>query len=117
MITSDHNPIDIEHKKVEFSEAKDGVIGLETLFGAVNSVLDLETVIQALTVNSKSIFGLKNHSIKEGNLADITLFNPNKEFVYSKDKIISTSKNSPFINKKLKGEVYGIFANNQLILK
>ncbi len=117
MITSDHNPIDIEHKKVEFSEAKDGVIGLETLFGAVNSVLDLETVIQALTVNSKSIFGLKNHSIKEGNLADITLFNPYKEFVYSKEKIISTSKNSPFINKKLKGEVYGIFANNQLILK
>ena len=42
MITSDHNPIDIEHKKVEFSTAKDGTIGLESAFGVLNSVLDLE---------------------------------------------------------------------------
>ena len=46
MITSDHNPIDTEHKKLEFSLSKDGTIGLESLFGAVNTVLDLETTIK-----------------------------------------------------------------------
>jgi dihydroorotase len=117
IITSDHNPIDIEHKKVEFSEAKDGVIGLETAFSAVNSVLELEDFISCFTTKPKEIFGIKNHSITEGNIADITLFNPDTTTIFTKASILSTSKNSPFINKKLKGEVYGIFSNNQLIKK
>ena len=117
IITSDHNPIDIEHKKVEFSEAKDGIIGLETIFGAVNSVLDLEDFITCITTKPKEIFGIENHAIKEGNIADVTLFDPNSEVTFTKEHILSTSKNSPFINKKLKGNVYGVFANNQLILK
>ena len=117
IITSDHNPIDIEHKKVEFSEAKDGVIGLETAFSAVNSVLELQDFISCFTTKPKEIFGIKNHSITEGNIADITLFNPDTTTIFTKASILSTSKNSPFINKKLKGEVYGIFSNNQLIKK
>ena len=115
VITSDHNPIDIEHKKVEFSEAKDGVIGLESTFGAVNSVLDLEDFISCFTTKPKEIFGIQNHSIQEGNIADISLFNPELETVFTEKNILSTSKNSAFIGKNLKGKVYGIFANNQLI--
>ena len=117
IITSDHNPIDIEHKKVEFSEAKDGIIGLETIFGAINSVLDLEDFINCITTKPKEIFGIENHAIKVGNIADVTLFDPNSDVTFTKEHILSTSKNSPFINKKLKGNVYGVFANNQLILK
>jgi dihydroorotase len=116
VITSDHNPIDIEHKKVEFSEAKDGLIGLESAFGAVNSVLDLEDFISCFTTKPKEIFGIKNHSIEEGNIADISLFNPELATIFTEVNILSTSKNSAFINKKLKGKVYGIFANNQLII-
>jgi dihydroorotase len=116
IITSDHNPIDIEHKKVEFSEAKDGLIGLESAFGVVNSVLDLEDFISCMTTKPKEIFGIKNYSIQEGNIADISLFNPKGIFIFTKENILSTSKNSAFINKKLEGKVYGIFANNQLIL-
>ncbi|MHB0755788.1 dihydroorotase [Polaribacter sp. M15] len=116
MITSDHNPIDIENKKVEFSQALDGVIGLESAFGAINSVLNISNYIEAITSKPKEIFGIENHAIKENNVADITLFNPAENTVFAKEKILSTSKNSPFINKKLKGKVYGVFANNQLIL-
>jgi dihydroorotase len=117
IITSDHNPIDIENKKVEFSEAKDGVIGLESTFGAINSVLNLSDFIDNITTKPKTIFGIENHTIKTDNLADITLFNPSAEFTFTKEAILTTSKNSPFIGKKLKGNVYGVFANNQLILK
>jgi dihydroorotase len=38
MITSDHNPMDIEHKKMEFDMAKDGTIGLESAYGALMTV-------------------------------------------------------------------------------
>ncbi|MDP5106127.1 MAG: dihydroorotase [Polaribacter sp.] len=116
IITSDHNPIDIEHKKVDFSEAKEGVIGLESAFGAVNSVLDVADFIACFTTKPKAIFGIENHSISEGNIADITFFNPETEVVFTNNHILSTSKNSAFINKKLKGTVYGVFANNQLII-
>lgn len=116
IITSDHNPIDIEHKKVEFSEAKDGVIGLESVFAAINSVLEISEFINCISTNPKTIFGIANLEIKEGEKADITLFNPEGETTFLKENILSTSKNSPFVNKILKGKVYGIFANNQLIL-
>ena len=65
IITSDHNPIDIEHKKLEFSHAKYGTIGLESLFGAVNTVLDLETIIKALTINPRTIFNQELTTIKK----------------------------------------------------
>lgn len=117
IITADHNPIDIEHKKLEFGEAKDGVIGLESAFGALNSVLDLDDFIDCLTTKPRAIFGLEKTTLKEGAIADITLFNPTGAKVFTDKDILSTSKNSPFINKNLKGNVYGIFANNQLILK
>ena len=117
LITSDHNPIDIEHKKVEFSEAKSGVIGLESAFGAINSVLNLEEFIENITSKPKNIFGIENHSIIEKNIAEITLFNPKIEYTFTKEHILSRSKNSPFLNKNLTGKAYGIFSNNQLIIK
>jgi dihydroorotase len=116
IITSDHNPIDIEHKKVEFSEAKDGTIGLESMFGALNLVLETTTLIEAITCNPRKRFGITIPKLEEGSQADITLFNPEGDHTFSINDILSTSKNSIFIDKKLKGKAYGIFANNQLIL-
>ena len=117
IITSDHNPIDVEHKKVEFSEAKDGVVGLESFFASINTTLDLDTIIESITRKPRAIFGVKSAQINENSEADLTLFNPDKEFTFSHEHLLSTSKNSPFINTKCKGEVYGIYANQKLILK
>ena len=116
MITSDHNPIDIEHKKVEFSAAKNGTIGLESCFGAINSVLNLEQSIEALTTKPRAIFDLKKTSITLGEKADITLFNPKFNYIFAKENILSTSKNSAFLGKELNGKAYGIFANNKLVI-
>ena len=116
IITSDHNPIDIENKKVEFSNAKDGTIGLESLFGAVNSALDPTDFIETITCKPRKIFNITIPKIEEGSQADLTLFNPEGNHVFSLADVLSTSKNSIFIDKKLIGKAYGIFANNQLIL-
>lgn len=114
-ITSDHNPIDQEHKKVEFEHAYFGSIGLEGCFGALNKVLGFEEAIKALT-GLKSIFDIPSAKIEEGEPAEITLFNPNENWKFSKSDIISASKNAALLNVDLKGKPYGIFANNQLIL-
>ncbi|MDT0558707.1 dihydroorotase [Ichthyenterobacterium sp. W332] len=115
MVTSDHNPIDIEHKKVEFDHAKYGTIGLESAFVALNTVLTLKKTIEVLT-KGKSRFGIEDAVIAEGTRADLSLFNPNSTTIFTKDNIHSTSKNAIFLGHEIKGEVYGIVANNQLVL-
>lgn len=114
-VTSDHNPIDVEHKKTEFDHAYFGSIGLEGSFGALNSVLTLEESMKALT-SLKEAFKIPSTKIEEGNLAEFTLFNPDGNWEFSEKDILSTSKNAALLGVKLKGKAYGIFANNKLIL-
>ena len=116
MVTSDHNPIDIEHKKVEYINAKFGTIGLESLFGALNKVVPLDVLITALTQNPRKRFHIETTAINEGEKANLTLFNPEFEYEFKESNILSTSKNSIFMNKKMNGKVYGIIANNKTIL-
>lgn len=115
VITSDHQPIDIEGKKLEFDLASYGSIGLESAFGALNSVLSLEMVIEKLTA-ATHVFGVESSSINIGQKANLTLFNPNMEWIFSEKDILSKSKNAAFLGQKLKGKAYGIFNRNQLIL-
>lgn len=107
MITSDHNPLDIELKKVEFDKAADGVIGLETAFGALNTVLDCTTIIDRFT-QSKSVFGIKRNPIAVGQKSNMTLFNPEGRYIFTKEDILSKSKNSPFVGLELQGKVYEV---------
>ena len=115
MITSDHNPIDIEHKKMEFDTSKNGTIGLESAFGALMTVLPLEIVIEKLT-SGKSRFGIDIQTINEGSKANITLFNPEPKNIFTKSSILSKSKNSAFLGAEIKGKVHGILNQGKLIL-
>lgn len=115
MVTSDHNPMDVEHKKVEYSNAKFGTIGLESLFGALNKAIGLETLIGSLTTKPREIFKVPTYSISEGQQANITLFNPDFEYTFTENDIFSSSKNAIFLNKKLNGKVYGVISNNKIV--
>ncbi|WP_179376938.1 dihydroorotase [Winogradskyella wichelsiae] len=116
MVTTDHNPIDIEHKKIEFDFAKYGTIGLESAFGALQNIFTTKKTISILT-QGKSRFGISESSINEGEHADLTLFNPDTNYEFNNTHISSRSKNSMFLGTKLKGETYGIIANNKIVLK
>ena len=112
MVTSDHNPLNIELKKVEFDYAHNGTIGLESAFGALNSVLPTKTVIKLLT-KGKERFGIEDSNISIGNKASLSLFNPDVSYEFTKDDIISKSKNAIFMGHTLKGKAYGIIANKK----
>lgn len=115
MVTSDHNPLDIEHKKLEFDFALDGTIGLESAFGALNTILPTKTVVKLLT-KGKERFGIEDCTITIGNKATMSLFNPDISYEFSKEDIISKSKNAIFKGQVLKGKAYGIIANKKIIL-
>jgi len=117
MIISDHNPIDIENKNVEFENGFFGTIGLESLFGSVHNVLELEQIITCLTDNPRSRFGLNQSKIEKGELANITLFDPSISYTFNENNIYSKSKNSAFLGMQLRGMAYGIIAKDQIVLK
>ena len=107
MITSDHTPIDTEHKKVEFDNALYGSIGLESAFGALSTIFSTEEVIEMLS-KGKQRFGLEDIEIKEGNPADLSLFIPNEKYEFTEAHIFSTSTNSIFKGHQIKGKALGI---------
>lgn len=115
-ITSDHRPQDIESKDIEFDYASNGMIGLESAFGLINTnkgKIKLETIIDALTTNPRTILKLEQPKIAEGQQANITLFDPEVEWIFEKKNIRSKSANTPFIGTKFKGKVIGIINKKQ----
>ncbi len=115
MVTTDHFPVDAEHKKVEFEHALFGSIGLESSFGALLQIFSLEESIGFLT-GSRKRFGIKTPVIQEGKKANLTIFNPEGTYKFSTKNIYSSSKNSLFMNRSLSGKVFGIISGKQLIL-
>lgn len=116
MLTSDHNPIDVEHKKVEFDNALYGSIGLESAFGALCTIFEASEAVEYLS-KGKERFGIEEFEIKEGEPADLSLFIPGESFTFSKEDILSTSENSIFLNKELKGKAFGVITRKGLISK
>ncbi|MBT8281300.1 MAG: dihydroorotase [Muriicola sp.] len=113
MITTDHLPIDIEEKRIEFDRAAFGSLGLESAFGILNSIFGTDLAIQLLT-KGKERFNIPSVNIKEGEPACLSLFNPEGEYLNNKESIKSTSKNSMYLGKKGKGRTYGAVIDDQI---
>lgn len=105
VITSDHCPVNVENKRLEYDLADDGSIGLESIFGALQKVLPVEVVVEKLTHH---LGLLKENPIRTGTKAKLTLFNPTTDWTFEPKNITSFSKNAIMLGKKMKGEVYGI---------
>lgn len=118
-IATHHLPQDRDSKMLEFEHAKFGMLGLQTGFAAVRTVLpqlSLQRITELFSLQPRMIFGLENAAIKEGAAARFTLFFPDEEWVFTPDKILSRSKNSAYAGKTLKGKPIGIINKEGLFL-
>ncbi|MAV13544.1 MAG: dihydroorotase [Flavobacteriaceae bacterium] len=112
-VTSDHIPVDIDNKKTDFENSDFGAIGLESSFGALNSLLGLNKTIEILN-SSYEIFNLSRPTIDIGNEAKISMFDPTEKYIFSKKNIYSSSKNSSFLNTEITGISKGIISNSNV---
>ena len=116
-IASHHTPLHTDEKDCEFEYAKNGMECLESVFGAVNKfATSLDTLISQLTISTRKMIGVDVPSIKEGEVACLTLFNPSEEYVFDASMIKSTSHNNAFVGQHLKGKVVGILNKNNVVL-
>ena len=117
-IVTDHAPHTVEDKEVGFDQAPFGIIGLETSLGltiaelVAPGIISLPQLVEKMSAAPARIVGLSNKGeIREGKDADLTIIDPDKDWIFTKEDIASRSKNTPFIGRKLKGTVeYTIFS-------
>ncbi|MBT3524461.1 MAG: dihydroorotase [Flavobacteriaceae bacterium] len=112
MVTSDHLPIDLENKKTDIENAKYGTIGLESIFGSLLSLFDLNQTIEILT-RGREIFNIEKPEFEVGSKASLSLFTIN-DYEFSKADILSKSKNSAFLGMKMKGKPIGVINGNKI---
>lgn len=110
-IVTDHAPHTQEEKNQELSKAPNGIIGFETALAATitNLVkpgkLTLLDVCRLMSYNPAKLLKIEKGEIKEGKIADLTIFDKDCEYTYKIEDIVSKSKNTPFIGEKLTGKV------------
>jgi dihydroorotase len=108
-IATDHAPHSAMEKDVEFDQAANGIIGLETAVPLTlalvrDNILTPARMIELLSVQPARILGVAGGSLSVGNPADITVIDPEKTFVYREEDVVSKSANSPFLGWELTGK-------------
>ena len=118
-IATHHQPQNIDDKLVEFEYAKHGMIGLQTAFALVNTVLpqlSAERFVNLFSNNARQIFGLPKSVIEKNEWADITLFSQEADWTFSTQHNKSRSVNTPFFNTTFTGKPFGIIHKDSLFL-
>ena len=110
IIVSNHDPQDVETKRVPFAEAADGAIGLETLLSAGLRLvhagdLALMRLIEATSTAPARLLGLEAGTLAPGAPADLVLFDPEDPWVFNTADILSRAKNTPFEKARFTGRV------------
>lgn len=119
-LASHHLPHEIDSKVIEFEYAKFGMTGLQTAFAVLKTAvpgISAERCVELLAVNPRKIFSLEQASIKEGNKAKITLFQPDASWTFTTDMIRSKSANTPFTGQTFTGKIAGIINGEKLAIQ
>ena len=108
IVGSDHAPHADYEKAVEFDHAPNGITGLETMLPLLlalvrEGVIDLEQLVRLLAVNPARLIGVKRGSLRVGAVADVTVVDPDAEWVYDAATAQSKSRNSPFWGETMTG--------------
>ena len=110
VVMSDHNPQDVEVKRLPFAEAASGAIGLETMLPAAlrlihNGEMDFKTLIRAMSTRPAELLGLPGGSLRAGSPADVIVIDPDTPWVLDPTDLKSQCKNTPFDESKFSGRV------------
>lgn len=121
MIATDHAPHNIVEKLCTFQEAAMGISVLETALGSLMLLVHagdvpLTVVVEKLTSAPAKFLGRSDiGTLKDGALADVTIFDPDSEWVVDSDKFVSRGKNSPFHGATLRGQVVSTLVGGRIV--
>lgn len=121
-ISTDHAPHSESEKDLEFDKAAFGIIGLQSslplsLDLVRAKVLTLAALVERMSVNPARILKLDRGHLSKNAVADITIFDPDAEWIFTKEIIESKSHNSPFLGRKMKGKATDVVVSGRVVLE
>lgn len=122
VIATDHAPHSTLEKHLEFDKAAFGIIGLETALPLTldlvrEGILKLPEAIAKLSYNAAAVLGIEGGCLVEGAEADLAIIDPESEYILEEKDILSKSKNTPFIGRKLKGSIELTMIGGKIVWK
>jgi dihydroorotase len=120
VVMSDHNPQDVETKRLPFAEAGHGAIGIETMITAglrlVHSgTVSLVTLLRAMSTRPAELLGLPGGTLRAGSPADVMVIDPDVPWVLVADELKSKCKNTPFDEAQLQGRVARTYVAGRIV--
>ena len=121
-VVSDHTPLDRDNKLLPFGESAPGISGLETLLPlslklVEEGVLSLSEMLAKLTSSPASIIGIPNGSLKVGQSADFSIYNPDAHWILNREELVSQGDNSPFSGWEFSGQVETTYFQGRPVYK
>ena len=114
IVVSAHDPQDADVKRRPFEQASSGAIGIETMLPALLRLyhggdIELTDIFRLASLNPARLLGIEAGELKEGNIADLTLFDPDIPWIVDPSLLHSRSKNTPFDESRLQGRILRTF--------
>ncbi len=119
-IATDHAPHAIDEKNCEFDMALNGIVGLETAFGlsytylVKTGALTLPQLIEKMSINPSKILRINKGELKEGAVADVSLFDLENQYTVKTAEFMSKSKNSPYDGFQLYGKADTVIVKGEV---
>jgi dihydroorotase len=120
-IATDHAPHHMDEKALEFDQAPFGITGLETAIGLAfdlvqRGVISLERMVEMCSTNPARVFGLKDRgALVPGAHADVTILDPQLEWVFDVKKSKSKSRNTPFDGRAMQGAAVATIVGGRVV--
>ena len=123
LVATDHAPHHYDEKEREFSDAPNGIVGLETALAVVAThlvvpgILSWTTLVDRMSTTPARVFGLAGGSLRRGSVADITIFDPTAEWTVDPDTFLSKGRNSPYRGKRLTGRATCTIVGGRVVFR
>lgn len=122
IIVSSHDPQDVDTKRLPFSDAEDGAIGLETMLAAAlrlhhSGDVPLMRLIDAMSTRPAKVFDIEAGTLQPGARADIALIDLNEPWLVTQEGLVSKSKNTPFENARFSGRVVRTYVGGNCVFR
>jgi dihydroorotase len=123
LLATDHAPHHYDEKEREFSDAPNGIVGLETALAVVAThlvvpgILSWTTLIERMSTTPARVFGLPGGTLRGGSVADVTVFDPTTEWTVDPDEFLSKGRNSPYRGKRLTGRATCTIVGGRVVFR
>ena len=121
VIATDHAPHHYDEKEREFADAPNGIIGLETALSVnitwlvKSKIISLPVLIDRMSTAPAKIFHLPGGSLRKGSVGDVTIFDPDADWVVDPKKFVSKGRNTPYGGRELRGKVHYTIVGGRMV--